>query len=609
LPVGRAFPELSNSELSNEVENDMASQASGSSCALELAVLGLGLTGCVVAPNAPSFSLPDAQATSCPPSALGCLGTDVGRCRADGIGYELVEACDGEGEACSEGRCVSLCEAAVADRSYEGCEFMAVDLDNHNEGAYLAATQQFAVVVSNVSALPARVTFQRGATMDAEVDVAPGGLAVVPLPFCSVDGSESTERDGDEETLAHSATTSCGVRVVSTVPIVAYQFNPLEPVGTFTEDASLLLPTSAWGPRYTVLGWPQTVGPRPPAVGEAVQARAFVAVVASTRSRVQVTLGDSAGYVRGLDGGILGPGDRVEVDLEAGQVLNLETTSLGSDFTGTVVEADAEVGVFSGSECANIPFAFQGSGVVLYGACDHLEEQLLADRTQGRQFVLASLPSRSQAVFDSATGRSTIVPVEEPDLFRVLNVGRTLATVETTLPAPDDRFILAPGEDRRLSIAGEAYVSSDEPLSVMQFLTGQEYVRLAAAGGDPSSLVVAPIDQYRSDYTVFVPEYHAFDFLQLIAQEGARVEIDGESAETTCTSSEVGETGLRVLRCPLSYPEVDVSDPLRWQVERGVQDDGVHRVTSSAPVGVSVYGFDSFKSYAYPGGLRLTILE
>jgi hypothetical protein len=52
-----------------------------------------------------------------------------------------------------------------------------------------------------------------------------------------------------------------------------------------------------------------------------------------------------------------------------------------------------------------------------------------------------------------------------------------------------------------------------------------------------------------------------------------------------------------------------VSDPLRWQVERGVQDDGVHRVTSSAPVGVSVYGFDSFKSYAYPGGLRLTILE
>jgi hypothetical protein len=569
----------------------------------------VGLTGCAVATRSPVPALPDASLTACAPNALGCTGSDVGRCRADGMGYELVEACEGDGEVCSEGRCVSLCEEALADRSYEGCEFMAVDLDNHNEGAYLAATQQFAVVVSNVSPLRAHVTFQRGGTTDAEVDVDPGALAVVPLPSCSVDGSEPTERDDDEETLAHSAITVCGVRVVSSAPIVAYQFNPLEPIGTFTEDASLLLPTSAWGPRYTVLGWPQTIGPRPPATGEATQARAFLAVVAKTASQVQVTLGDSAGYVRGLNGATLGPGDVVEVDLDAGEVLNLETTALGSDFTGTLVEADAEVGVFSGNECAFIPFEFRGM-VVTYVACDHLEEQLLADRTQGRQFVLASLPSRSQAVFDSTPGgRSTIAPVEELDLFRVLNVGTAAATVETTLPAPDDRFVLAPGEDRRLSLAGEAYVSSDEPLSVMQFMTGQEYVGLAVAGGDPSSLVVAPIDQYRSEYTVFVPEYHAFDFLQLVVQENAQTTIDGEPTEATCTSAEVGETGLRVLRCPLSYPVLDESDPERPTVEDGVQDDGVHRVRSSAPVGVAVYGFDSYKSYAYPGGLRLTTIE
>jgi hypothetical protein len=313
--------------------------------------------------------------------------------------------------------------------------------------------------------------------------------------------------------------------------------------------------------------------------------------------------------VRGRDGATLGPGDVVEVDLDAGEVLNLETTSLGSDFTGTRVEADAEVGVFSGNECAFVPFEFRGAGVVRYAACDHLEEQLLADRTQGRQFVLASLPSRSQAVSDSTVGRSTAVPVEEPDVFRVLNVGSAAATVETTLPAPDDRFVLAPGEDRRLSLAGEAYVSADEPLSVMQFTTGQEYVRLGVAGGDPSSLVVAPIDQYRSEYTVFVPEYHAFDFLQLVVQQNAQTTIDGEPVEATCTSAEVGDTGLRVLRCPLSYPVIDESDPLRPTVEPGVQDDGVHRVRSSAPVGVAVYGFDSYKSYAYPGGLRLTTIE
>jgi hypothetical protein len=33
--------------------------------------------------------------------------------------------------------------------------------------------------------------------------------------------------------------------------------------------------------------------------------------------------------------------------------------------------------------------------------------------------------------------------------------------------------------------------------------------------------------------------------------------------------------------------------------------DGVHRVQSDYPVGVLVYGFDSFVSYAYAGGTEL----
>jgi hypothetical protein len=39
------------------------------------------------------------------------------------------------------------------------------------------------------------------------------------------------------------------------------------------------------------------------------------------------------------------------------------------------------------------------------------------------------------------------------------------------------------------------------------------------------------------------------------------------------------------------------------------QADGVHVVESDLPVGVSVYGFDQFISYAYPGGLDLRPLD
>ena len=37
----------------------------------------------------------------------------------------------------------------------------------------------------------------------------------------------------------------------------------------------------------------------------------------------------------------------------------------------------------------------------------------------------------------------------------------------------------------------------------------------------------------------------------------------------------------------------------------GMQDDGVHRLEANAPVGLVVYGFDAFVSYAYAGGLNL----
>ena len=37
----------------------------------------------------------------------------------------------------------------------------------------------------------------------------------------------------------------------------------------------------------------------------------------------------------------------------------------------------------------------------------------------------------------------------------------------------------------------------------------------------------------------------------------------------------------------------------------GEQNDGVHTVLADAPVGVVIYGFDAFVSYAYAAGLNL----
>ncbi len=59
------------------------------------------------------------------------------------------------------------------------------------------------------------------------------------------------------------------------------------------------------------------------------------------------------------------------------------------------------------------------------------------------------------------------------------------------------------------------------------------------------------------------------------------------------------------LRCLAIVPGV----PAPKNVQPGRQNDGVHRVQSDYPVGVVVYGFDAFVSYAYAGGTELKDLN
>ena len=56
------------------------------------------------------------------------------------------------------------------------------------------------------------------------------------------------------------------------------------------------------------------------------------------------------------------------------------------------------------------------------------------------------------------------------------------------------------------------------------------------------------------------------------------------------------------IRCPLSEP---------MPGDEGLQDDGVHTIESAngEPVGLVVYGWDSFVSYGYPGGANVDLIN
>ena len=124
------------------------------------------------------------------------------------------------------------------------------------------------------------------------------------------------------------------------------------------------------------------------------------------------------------------------------------------------------------------------------------------------------------------------------------------------------------------------------------------------------------MQQYREDYVFLTPGLYAFDFVTITAPRTAPVLLDERPiTDFDCTVSPADGIRRRdgdappawvVYNCQLSYPEVlGRNQP----VEDGMQNDGYHTLRSTERIGLVVYGFDAFVSYAYAGGLNLDAIE
>jgi hypothetical protein len=567
------------------------------------------------------------ECTPCLPGELTCEERDVLQCSPDGQTRSTVETCDTDrGFACRRGICTQLCEEAAKNKSNVGCEYWPVDLDNAVLPDGNAALQQFAVIISNPQPdIAAKVTFEEDISRVGEppsvrvlatASVGVRHLEVFKLGPKEVDGSTLDNPNGG----THTALTRNAFRLRSDVPIIAYQFNPLENVNVRSNDATVLLPTAALsssGKSYVVASWPQTIARSDdPATNYGLDLRAFLTFV-GTAPDTKIRLKTTARIVPGgpFPNGVP-KGTEVEATLQPFEVLNLETGDFNADFTGSVVHSSSPVVVYTGSEASDAPFY----GVLAERACcaDHLESQVTPLRAVGKSYVLGRMPNRSRAI--SAAGGAQAA-FAEPELYRVVAASVGPTTVTTSLPAPWNSFVLD-GEGQNVTIPAmqDFTLVASNPVLVADVQVSQEAAGISIQnglpGGDPSLLLVPPTEQWRSDYVLLTPDKYAFDFLVITAPFGATVFLDGLPIDGKICEVAPGD-GLdaqtrkaknppfTVYRCQLSFPIIDPLATAPDNVKPGKQNDGVHRVQSDYPVGVLVYGFDYRVSYAYAGGTEL----
>ncbi|MBU1412993.1 IgGFc-binding protein, partial [Myxococcota bacterium] len=475
----------------------------------------------------------------CTPGSNACDGNTSLTCRADGSGYDETSECDPVmGSACDAGTglCTGPCAPHVLGRNYIGCDFFPTATPQH-DSYNTAPTNQFAVAVSNTTGAVATITITRAGSTVSTTTVAANSVQIIYLPWIDT----LTKGMGPSKVVSQGA-----YRLRSDQPITVYQYNPFN--ATTTNDASLLFPVNVWGEAYTVASWAHWSG-----------YPGFYSVIASEDNTTVTLAPSTTGGTVQAGGGVAANGTGTVV-LNAGDVLQVYTSA--GDLTGTHVNSDHPVQVFGGHKCTNIP-----SNIT---ACDHLEESMFPIDTLAHQYVIAppiQVPNnaleKAQIVRVIATEANTSVTFE-PDLGR-------------------DQVLVNAGDFIELSMSIDRFVvSADHRILVAQYMVGQS----AGYGtSDPSMLLAITPEQWRSNYLIHAPVTWVANFVDILANAGTTVTVDGV---TVTDWWPIGTTGFVVGHMALSNA-----------------GNGNHVIDADAGVGVSVYGVQNAGSYWYPGGLNL----
>jgi IgGFc binding protein len=476
------------------------------------------------------------------------------------------------------------CAEAAQLNSYIGCDFWPTVTANNVWSIF-----DYAVVVANAGSEPATITVTRDGASVASAEIPPNNLSKIYLPWVPALKGPDADTCGSSVPLGGSVRANGGAyHLVSSRPVTVYQFNALEyqgkggpagkswsscpgdqfcfsnfgPVGcfSFSNDASLLLPSTALTGNYRVTGQhgQNTIG-------------GYVAVT-GTKDGTEVTVKVAQGGTVVAGGGIpaTNGGGTFTFSLDEGDVVEV-LGDPSSDLSGSLITATAPVQVISGMSCAQSPVGTQ--------ACDHIEESVFPAETLGKHYFVTVPTSPGGKV--------------------VGHVVRIYGNVDgTTLTYPSGQPTGAPTTINAGQVVELGRVNSDfeivgsREFAVASFMLGAAIVDpqplpQGDQKGDPSQSLAIAVEQYRTKYVFLAPNDYDESYVDVVMPVDAKLTLDG--AQVDAAAQPIG-SGFGIARLPL---------------RASASDTGSHVLTATAPVGIQVLGYGSYTSYQYPGGLDL----
>ncbi|MFO0675156.1 MAG: IgGFc-binding protein [Polyangiaceae bacterium] len=484
------------------------------------------------------------------------------------------------------------CDEAAQARSYMGCSFWPTVVPNPVKKLF-----DYAVVVSNGGKESATITVTGPSNTNRTVTVKPGELEKIFLPW--IDALK--EPTGADQLKASIVARASAYHLVSDRPVVVYQFNALEYKGqggpsgkdwstcltfaeklqgvgcySYTNDASLLLPTTAMTGNYRVFGqhgWTSDPVLNPLTFEYETHTEAGYFAVTATENGTTVTVKAAGNIVASGTGSAVAvaaaaAGSTFDLTLDAGDVAVL-SGELGQDkdVSGSLLKADKPIQVIAGVPCINQPADVM--------ACDHVEETVFPAETLGKHYVV-TVP----------TGPSK--PIVGHIVRFYGNADDTKLSYVPSRPAgcPD---ALAAGQVVECGpLATDFEVTASHEFAVGTFMLGGELLdpgKTQLPLGDPSMSFPVSVEQFRRSYIFLAPDDYMMSFVDVVAPPGTKVLIDGVENKDAPTAI---STNFEIRR-----------------VKLGAGNRGSHTLTADKPTGIQVIGYGENTSYQYPAGLNL----